>query len=178
MAQHDTLVFIILGIMVFSIVLYANERFIGSKLPENLAENLSQPLVLSVTNEKIAGGVLGPVEVTPRARDAGGYLYEITATPQVKITGEREAPVDIIAILTFKGQSIRATFSDPSGDSDKFTLKHDDVITLRLRADIISDIMPLQEYTDSFHNERFSNKMPVLVRSGRSAVIGTDNAAE
>ncbi|MBS3051740.1 MAG: hypothetical protein J4400_06345, partial [Candidatus Aenigmarchaeota archaeon] len=41
--------------------------------------------------------------------------------------------------------------------------------------DIISEIMPIQTYDNAFYSDRFSYRMPVLVRSGRSAIIAAVN---
>ena len=172
MEEHDIIAYIIFGIIAFSIVLYANERFIGTKLPQNIQENLSQPLVLA-----FAGVSNSPIQadVTPRSR-VGDYLYEIRTAPRITVTGKRTAPVNIIAIISFKGQSIRATFSSPTGDSDSFTIGvEDEIIEPNIKADIISEIMPIQTYDNAFYSDRFSYRMPVLVRSGRSAIIAAVN---
>lgn len=162
---------LILCLFALSVVLYATEQFIGSPLPTDLRKNLTEPMVLTFVGGSSAGAG-GPVDVTPYARDDGGYLYEIRATPRILVSGERETAVNIIGVISFKGQSVRAIFANPSGDSDVYTIQPDDeFIDPVLKADIISDIIPLQTFDNTYYSDRFSYKTPVLVRSGRSAIV-------
>ncbi len=174
MVEHEIVFYLVVGIMIFSIVLYANERFLGSGLPQNVTAELSPQLAFSLQNEVLPeSGILGPVEVRNFRRDDGSYLYQITASPIIKIIGEHNSNIDAIAIIRFKKQSLRAKILESTGENDHFTIgPNDGVFAPRLFVEMKSEIVPLQDlFTEYYNNDRFNSNIPVLIKSGKSAVI-------
>lgn len=168
METNEIVVILIIGIVILGVVLYANERFLGGGLVENVSSNLTQPIVITILNEKLPeSGILGPVEVR-KFEQQNDYLYEIKATPKLKIVGTHKTDLDVISVIRFKKHSIRATV----GSDDKFAIKPEDemaepILSARLR----SDIEPIKPYDGFYNNDNFNSNLPILIRSGRSAVL-------
>ncbi len=159
------------GLIVAAIIAIAAVWFFG---PESVVEltqkNLTPPITVSFLNEKLADGIKGPVTIDPLVQ-GGSYFYTITVTPKLKFFGTA-SDTNIISIITFKDQSVRADVNFQGGP-DTFTVRpQDDDVEPRLTKQITSDIPPIRiSDQKGFYRGFLDEKQNILIKSSTGAAL-------
>lgn len=174
MDTQSIVFYLLVGLIVLVIVFAFNESLLASGLLQNVSRNLTRPLSISLLNGDDAKGMELHIDPTKlgRPEDTGrGYSYKITVTPKLVLTSHDPGSIDVISIMGFKGQSVRARIKK-GGESDKFTIQPDKAEDFTLTASIETDIQPITTHENVF-NGALGETMPILVKSGASSVLVT-----
>ncbi|HLD38764.1 MAG TPA: hypothetical protein VJB05_00445, partial [archaeon] len=165
MEFHEIVPYFLIMLVVVTIFVIFNQSLLSSGFPQQVSENLTNPLVISITNSVLLDG-FGPARITYTPL-ASAYEYDITLTPELKLTGS--GSVDVISIIRFKGRGIRATVLGSGTQDDKFTISDEDIETPNLHAQIFSDIPPIT--SQSYYTGPLRSGTTLLVKDDSSAMM-------
>jgi len=165
MEAEQIVPYFLIMLVVVAIVVIFNQSLLSSGFPQQVSGNLTNSLVISMSNQVLLDG-FGPARIT-YAPLASAYEYDITLTPELKLTGS--GSVDVISIIRFKGRGIRATVLGSGTQDDKFTISDEDIGTPNLRAEIFSDIPPITSHAE--YSGLLASGTTLLIKDGSSAML-------
>ena len=127
-------------------------------------------ITVSVTNLVVPGSEYGPVTIVPRS-NGGTWTYQITATPELKFTGTRTTPVEVISLIEFKGQTVKAKIDFQNDLRDTFTINPGATQnSYALTAEISTEIPPVKDVGNAFTGTLKENEM-ILMKDGEGKII-------
>lgn len=170
MEYHEIVFYLLIGLVVFSIIVFVQSSIISTGLPQRVQEELTENLVISLVGGMEDGSKLADIEVI--TLNDGTYKYRIHVNPRIKVTGSHMG-FDVISIIRFKDRSIRAKVCEHDiCEDDKFTVKpNKEIKEPRLFAEISSGIRPILDTEADYYDKKLRENMPVLIRKGASAVL-------
>lgn len=100
---------------------------------------------VTILNKKLAGSDYGPVGIDPY-EIGETYFYDIKITPRLQFTGTGASGVDVISLIEFKGQSVKAAVDINGIEHDTFRIGPGDAETYTLKASISTEIPPIRAH--------------------------------
>ena len=162
---------LLIGLIIILIVLGFATNAQGSNRIDESAGKILNIVAGNVTLTYIPGGGhisnplkppegtdLDAVKITGPSVMADGYVYSVEVLPRLRVGGKGEQ--DVTAIIEFKGKSARAKEYSTNQPRDYFTAAAGTVSQPDLRADIVSPIPPITEFSSLM-----CDSYPVVVKS-------------
>jgi hypothetical protein len=160
MEENQILISLITGLVIIGICLAIYARMGGDFLgggdtTEWGVNNMTSKLIITKTS--------GDVGIEAIRGD--NYYYKITAMPKLSVLGDEEA--DVIAVVEFKGTSVKGKFETQMDFADKIHVVPRDSLQPKIIAEMYSEVPPISEFSSNpFHKD-----VQVFIKSQSAAPL-------